>query len=106
MLSALFGLAFAAIISRRSIQKFVDTFREYIIAGIVLGIVAGGLIFPVAMTRAGVATYHLPFLPVPGLAGELFAVGHLVYGLVLGAVFAAVNGAAPKTIHGRVSTSE
>ncbi|TYL36016.1 hypothetical protein CV102_24515 [Natronococcus pandeyae] len=114
-LSVLFGLAFAAIISRRAVQEFVDTFREYVIAGIVfgtvLGIVAGGLIFPVAMTRAGVAGFPLPFLPVPGLAGELFAallfaVGHLVYGLVLGAVFAAVNGAAPETIRSRVPTSE
>ena len=115
ILSVLFGLTFAAVVSRPAIQNVVGTFREYLIAGIVfgtvLGIVAGGLIFPAAMTRAGIGTFPLPFLPMPGLAGELFAallfaVGHLVYGLVLGAVFAAVNGIAPEAIRGRVPVSD
>ena len=114
ILSVLFGLVFATIISRETVQEFVNSFTEYVIAGIAfgtgLGIVAGGLIFPVAMSRAGVATLPLPFLPVPGLAGELFAallfaIGHLVYGLVLGAAFATVNGITPATIRERVTPS-
>lgn len=115
LLSVLFGLAFATVISLQPIQNVVNTFREYLLAGIVfgtvLGLVAGGLIFPVAMTRAGVGAFPLPYLPVPGLAGELFAallfaIGHLVYGLVLGAVFAAVNGIAPEMIRRRVPASD
>jgi hypothetical protein len=115
ILSVLFGLTFATVVSRRAIQEYVRTFSEYVLAGIafgaVLGIVAGGLIFPIAMSRAGVATLPLPFLPIPGLAGELFAallfaIGHLVYGLVLGAVFAAVNGVTPDAIRRRVPVSD
>lgn len=104
ILSVLFGLGFAAIASRRRVQELVDSFVDYVIFGLVfgalLGLFAGGLLFPTAMERAGVATLPLPFLPVPGVAGELvsallFAIGHLVYGLVLGAVFATINGVVP-----------
>ncbi len=114
ILSVLFGLTFAFLVTRQAVQEYVNTFTEYVIAGIafatVLGIVGGGLIFPVAMTRAGVAMLPVPLLPLPGLAGALFAallfaIGHLAYGLVLGAVFAAVNGITPETIRDRASVS-
>ena len=104
ILSVLFGLGFAAIASRPVIQELVDSFVDYVIFGLVfgalLGLFAGGFLFPVAMRQAGVAALPLPFLPVPGVAGELvsallFALGHLVYGLVLGAVFATINGVVP-----------
>ena len=104
VLSVLFGLAFAALASRRVVQDLVDSFIDYVVVGLVfgavLGLFAGGFLFPVAMQQAGVATLPLPFLPVPGVAAELFsallfAIGHLVYGLVLGAVFATVNGVVP-----------
>lgn len=115
MLSVLFGLVFATVMYRRSVQELMDTFSGYVVAGLafgaILGIVAGGVIFPLAMSRAGIVTLPVPFLPMPGLAGELFAallfaVGHLVYGLVLGAVFAAINGIAPETIRSRIPVSE
>ncbi|WP_339102755.1 hypothetical protein [Haloterrigena salinisoli] len=104
ILSVLFGLTFAALASRRTVQDLVDSFSDYVVIGLafgtLLGLFAGGLLFPVAMQQAGVAALPLPFLPVPGVAGELvsallFAIGHLVYGLVLGAVFATVNGVVP-----------
>ncbi|QRV14140.1 hypothetical protein JMJ58_14470 [Haloterrigena salifodinae] len=104
VLSALFGLAFAALVSRRAVQDLVDSFSDYLVVGLVfgalLGLFAGGLLFPLAMQQAGVAALPLPFLPIPGVAGELvsallFAIGHLVYGLVLSAVFATVNGVVP-----------
>lgn len=110
-LSVLFGLMFAAAASRPMLQEQVTTFTDYVIGGLlfgaVLGLFAGGLLFPVAMQGAGVATLPLPFLPVPGVAGELlsalvFALGHLVYGLVLGAVFATINGVTPVGLHKRV----
>ena len=103
-LSVIFGLLFAAIASRGIVQEMVDTFVDYVIVGLVfgavLGLLAGGVLFPLAMTRADVATLPLPFLPVPGVAGELFSalifsLGHLVYGLLLGAVFATINGVVP-----------
>lgn len=105
IISILFGLLFAVIVSRPVVRTSLETFSAYLIAGLAfgaaLGILAGGLIFPVAMVRAEVATLPLPFLPVPGLAGELlaasiFAIGHLLYGLVVGGVFAIINGVFPQ----------
>lgn len=103
--SMAFGIAFALVVSRRSVRQFVGSFDEYAGAGVafgtVLGLVVGGLILPAAVARAGVATLPLPFLPLPGTAAELvgaavFAVGHLVYGLFVGATFATISGAVPR----------
>lgn len=103
--SVVFGIAFALVVSRRSIRQFVASFDEYVGAGIafgtVVGLIAGGLILPAAVAQAGVAVLPLPFLPLPGLAAELlgaavFAVGHLVYGLLVGATFATISGAVPR----------
>ena len=110
MMSIAFGLLFAALISRRAVQQFVDDFSDYIIFGLlfgaVIGLFAGGVVFPLAMERADVAALPLPFLPVPGVAAELFSAllfgfGHLVYGLTLGAVFATVNGITPRGVRER-----
>ncbi|QFU81410.1 hypothetical protein [Natronorubrum aibiense] len=111
IISVLFGLLFAALASRDVVQELVETFTDYVIVGLafgaLLGLFAGGVLFPVAMAGAGVETLPLPFLPLPGMAGELvsallFALGHLVYGLVLGAVFAAINGVTPAAVERRV----
>ncbi|WP_436344907.1 hypothetical protein [Natronorubrum sp. FCH18a] len=111
LLSVVFGLLFAAIASSSTVQQLLVTFTDYVVVGLlfgaVLGLFAGGVLFPVAMQGAGVATLPLPFLPVPGVAAELisallFALGHLVYGLLLGAVFATVNGVAPVGLRERV----
>ncbi|WP_254761746.1 hypothetical protein [Natrinema marinum] len=111
MLSIAFGLLFAALVSRQAIQNQIDGFSDYVIAGLVFGTViglfAGGVVFPLAMNRAGVATLPLPYLPISGPAAELFSallfgLGHLVYGLVLGTVFAAVNGVTPRGVRERV----
>ncbi|WP_254524976.1 hypothetical protein [Natrinema caseinilyticum] len=111
MVSIVFGLLFAAIASREAVQESVENFSDYLILGLVFGAViglfAGGVLFPLAMARADVATLPLPFLPIPGLAAELFGallfgIGHLVYGLVLGAVFATVNGITPSGVREHV----
>jgi len=111
MISIAFGLVFATLVSRPAVQQLVTDFSDYIIAGLVFGAViglfAGGVLFPFAMERVGVATLPMPFLPVPGLTAELFGAllfgfGHLVYGLVLGAVFATINGIAPSGVRERV----
>ncbi|GAB7121081.1 hypothetical protein JCM9743_35510 [Natrinema sp. JCM 9743] len=107
MLSIAFGLLFAAISSREAVQQQVDDFSDYVIMGLafgsVLGLFAGGVLFPLAMERADVAALPVPFLPISGTTGELvsalvFGLGHLVYGLVLGAVFATVNGITPRGV--------
>ncbi|GAB3677236.1 hypothetical protein [Halopiger thermotolerans] len=108
--SMVFGIAFAVVVSRRSIEQFVTSFDEYVVAGVAfgtgVGLVAGGLILPAAVAQAGVATLPLPFLPLPGLAAELlgaavFAGGHLVYGLLVGATFATISGAVPRRLADR-----
>lgn len=110
MISIAFGLLFAAVASRQSVQTLVDDFSDYLIIGLVFGAVvglfAGGVLFPLAMERAGVATLPLPFLPAPGPAAELFGAllfgfGHLVYGLLLGGVFAMINGVTPTGVRER-----
>lgn len=110
IISVLFGLLFATLVSRGVVQELVETFIDYVIVGLafgaLIGLFAGGVLFPVAMAGAGVETLPLPFLPIPGMAGELvsallFALGHLVYGLVLGAVFAAINGVTPAAVERR-----
>ncbi|SER09943.1 hypothetical protein [Natrinema salaciae] len=107
MISIVFGLLFAALASRRAVQQFVDNFSDYVVLGLafgaVLGLFAGGVLFPLAMERAGVAALPLPFLPITGPTAELFSallfgLGHLVYGLVLSSVFATVNGVMPSGV--------
>ena len=111
MISIAFGLVFAAIVSRGWIQQQVSDFSDYVIVGLafgaVIGLFAGGVLFPVAMGRAGVASLPMPFLSVPGLSAGLFGallfgLGHLVYGLILGAAFATINGIAPRGVRERV----
>lgn len=112
-LSIAFGITFAVALSRRSLAQFVEEFEDYVGAGIafgtLLGLLAGGFILPLAVGQAGVATLPLPFLPLPGGAAELvgaavFAVGHLVYGLLVGATLAALSGAVPSRIADRTAT--
>ncbi|MFC6768155.1 hypothetical protein [Natrinema soli] len=112
MISIAFGLLFAVIASRSLVQQLVTSFGDYVIIGLafgaVIGLFAGGVVFPLAMERAGVAALPLPFLPVSGATAELFSalvfgLGHLVYGLVLGAVFATVNGITPGGVRERVA---
>lgn len=115
LISITFGLLFAVCVSRRPISREITTFSEMVLAGLAfgafIGVLAGGLVFPVAMGRAGVAALPLPFLPIPGAAGEfvaaiIFAVGHLIYGLVLGATFATVNGITPPGVLDGVAVLE
>lgn len=112
-LSIAFGIAFAVVVSRPAAAQFLESFESFVLAGVAfgtaLGLLAGGLILPAAVAQAGVATLPLPFLPLPGLAAELlgaavFAVGHLVYGLLVGATVATISGAVPRRLAERVAT--
>jgi len=65
MISVVFGLLFAAVASRSFVRQQIGSFGDYIIMGLVFGAViglfAGGVVFPLAMERAGVAALPLPF---------------------------------------------
>lgn len=96
-LSVGFGIGFAKIVSIRSVWEGLGEISDFLVAGVVygafLGIVAAGLIFPVAMQASGVAGFSVPFLGLAGsinvfFAALIFAVGYLVYGLILAAAFA------------------
>lgn len=113
--SVLFGMTFAALVSLRSVEELTDTFTSFVglgfAYGVVLGLFNGGFLLPLALNRLGDATLIAPTLPIPGLAGELLfsvvlTLAHLVYGLLLGAVYATVNGAAPEALIDRRSAAE
>lgn len=115
MISVAFALAFAGFVSRRPVRESVSDFADFLVAGVVfgalLGIVGGGLVFPLAMQGAGVAALPVPFLPVPGAAGEffvavIFALGHVAYGLTLAATFATINGVTPAGVSDRIPAFE
>jgi CBS domain-containing protein len=61
-----------------------------------LGVITGGLLLPAAIALEGATSLPIPTLPVPGINagfefGAIIAVAHLIYGLVLGRVFAALT---------------
>jgi len=83
--SAIFGLLFVALITRTGLRSYAGTTARTTglgtAYGAVLGIVTGAFVLPIwanAVTGAG--------MPVPFLSGPAFA-GHVVFGLLLGAVY-------------------
>ena len=109
--SVLFGMAFAAVVSSPLLEPFTETFTSVVglgvTYGVLLGLFAGGLLLPLSLARFGVGVYPAPFLPLPGVAGELLfalllALAHLVYGVLLGSVYAMINGLAPAGVVERV----
>lgn len=96
--STLFGVLFVAVFDR----AFFDDLRADVggclslgvLHSALLGMITGGLLLPTAIALEGATALPIPTLPVPGLTasfefGAIIAVAHLVYGLVLGRVFAA-----------------
>jgi hypothetical protein len=98
--SALFGALFVAVFD----HSFFDDLRADVggclslgvVHSALLGIITGGLLLPAAIALEGATSLPVPTLPVPGLTasfefGAVIAVAHLIYGLVLGRVFAALT---------------
>jgi len=96
--SALFGGLFVAVFDR----PFFDDLRLDVggclslgvVHSALLGVITGGLLLPAALAIEGATALPVPTLPVPGLTasfefGAVIAVAHLLYGIVLGRVFAA-----------------
>jgi hypothetical protein len=98
--STLFGLLFVAVFDRAFFDDLRVDVGGCLSLGVVhsalLGVITGGLLLPTAIALEGATTLPVPTLPVPGLTasfefGAVIAVAHLLYGLALGRVFAALT---------------
>ena len=96
--STLFGGLFVAVFDRSFFADLRGDVGGCLSLGVVhsalLGMLTGGLLLPAAIAIEGATSLPVPTLPVPGLTasfefGAVIAVAHLLYGLVLGRVFAA-----------------
>ncbi|SFR31000.1 MULTISPECIES: hypothetical protein [Halorubrum] len=96
--SALFGGLFVAVFDRPFFADLRGDVGGCLSLGVahsaLLGVITGGLLLPAAIAIEGATSLPVPTLPVPGLTasfefGAVIAVAHLLYGLVLGRVFAA-----------------
>lgn len=94
--SLLIGLLFAAIVSRPTVREHVDTVAGTTVTGVLyasaVGIVTAGVMLPVTMNIRGVETLPEPILPLSrpfGVIVVVLSVGvaHVVYGLLLGAIY-------------------
>lgn len=82
----LFGLGFAAVLSDPGLYRLTDwwwkTLATALVYALILAVVGAGFVMPLWLEFVGVATVEaVPHLTVPLIAW------HLVYGLVLGAVY-------------------
>lgn len=85
--SVVFGLIFAAAVVRTDYRNAELRTMTLLGAGygVVLWVVAAAIVMPIWMSAIGLDAPAVPNLDVASLAG------HLVYGLVLGAAFAALR---------------
>lgn len=104
IVSVAFALVFVSIVSSRSVAEHVTSVTDFGYVGVLFGaffaLFAAGVLYPAGMRIAGVAALPEPFVSVPGVADEfltalVFAVGYLVYGLVLATTFALIRDAVP-----------
>lgn len=86
--SVVFGVLFAAVVTRPEVQRLVSTLPAVALVGvgygIVLWLVAAGLLMSAWLNLVGIPT------PVPSL-GQVGLVGHVIWGGVLGGVFALLH---------------
>lgn len=86
---AFFGVVFATVLADPSLYRVRDSVPKSIGAGVVYGlvlaVVGAGVVMPMWLWAVGVAAP-----PVPNVTGPSL-VWHLVYGVVLGAVFSAIE---------------
>lgn len=92
--SVVFALVFAGALTLTPLRSYRIGLAECTGLGLgygaFLGVVTGGLVLPLALSLVGATTLPLPLWPLPGgsLTFSIFlAVGHLVYGVGLGATF-------------------
>lgn len=97
--SVLIALLFTVVVSRPAVAERVEARWQYVVGGVVyataVGLVTAGVMLPVTMNLRGTRTLPEPILPVTGGLGIAIvvtsvAVAHVVYGVVLGAVYGTV----------------
>jgi hypothetical protein len=95
--STVFGLLFVAVFDHPFFDELRSDVGGCVSLGVVhsaaLGVLTGGLLLPVSIALAGATSLPVPTLPLPGVTaglefGVVIAVAHLLYGTVLGGVFA------------------
>jgi uncharacterized membrane protein YagU involved in acid resistance len=84
--SAIFALIFAAVVTRGALRPYADTLAKVVglgaVYGVVLTVVGPGVLMPIWMNAVNPAA-NAPLFAI----GAMSFVTHLVYGLLLGAVF-------------------
>lgn len=100
LISVVFGLGFVWLVSLPFVRDFTDTFGGTVGIGIVYGamlqIFSGGVVLPLIVGAIGSGDLPLPLLPIPGIVEVLtlplaVGLGHLLYGTLLGVVYAFVQ---------------
>ncbi|MFC5279786.1 hypothetical protein ACFPM1_13610 [Halorubrum rubrum] len=95
--STAFGVLFAAVFDRPFFDDLRNDVGGCVALGVAhsaaLGVLTGGLLLPASIALAGATSLPIPTLPLPGVTagfefGAIIAVAHLLYGVVLGRVFA------------------
>jgi hypothetical protein len=113
--SVLFALVFVAIVSHPLLDEYTSTAGEIVGLGVgygaALGLFTGGFLLPLGLSAVGARELPVPLLPIPGLVGEFalpftFAVAHLVYGALLGGVYAAIAGVAASAPAGETEVGQ
>ncbi len=101
--SVVFGLLFVAVVTRRLLADYETTAAALVGLGVgygaALGVLTGGILLPLWLSAAGAADLPVPLFPVPGVATDfvtplVLGVAHLVYGALLGGVYAFLHGPA------------
>lgn len=102
--STVFGLVFSLAVSHPVVRPDPPRVGTYLAYGLVYGalleIVTGRVLFPLWLAAAAAPELSLPFFLVPGTADRflpavMLGLGHLVYGGLLGPLYAVASGALP-----------
>lgn len=85
-IAAIFGVVFAALVTRTSLSKYADSLGGMaglgLVYGVVLWVVAASLVMPVWLDAVGFA--NAPAVPN---FDTMSLLGHVVFGVVLGAIY-------------------
>lgn len=99
--SVVFALIFVAVVSRPLLSNYRSNAGELVGLGVgygaALAVVTGGFLLPVGLNAVGATKLPVPLLPVPGVESEfafpvVLGVAHLVYGALLGGIYATITG--------------
>lgn len=102
--SVVFALLFTVVVSRPLVRHESLSLATYVGLGIVygafLGVLSGGVLFPLWLGAGGEASLAVPFLPLPGYVSSFVSAGffgfaHLVYGALLGTLYPILSGSVP-----------